>query len=109
MIPTDQPDSIIRRMIDTAFNQGNFLAVEELLAPDSITHITAWGMPHDRLGLKHLIAGFRTAFLTFTAVEDRLYQDNKVAAHWTLRTPGLILRQPTTGRVGSGEDHLRPH
>jgi len=57
-----QPNSLIRRIIDTAFNQGNFPAVEELLAPDSITHITAWGMPNNRLGLKQLIATFRTAF-----------------------------------------------
>jgi steroid delta-isomerase-like uncharacterized protein len=100
-MPIAQSDSIIRRMIDTAFNQGNFPAVEELLAPDSITHITAWGMPNNRLGLKHLIAGFRTAFPDLhCTVEDEIYADNKVAAHWTMRGThlGLFFGNQPTGR-----------
>jgi len=96
-----QPNSLIRRIIDTAFNQGNFPAVEELLAPDSITHITAWGMPNNRLGLKQLIATFRTAFPDLDCtVEDEIYQGNKVAAHWTMRgtLQGLFFGNQPTGR-----------
>ena len=100
-MPTDRPDSIIRRIIDTAFNQGNFPAVEELLAPESITHIPAWGMPNTRLGLKQLIAGFRTAFPDLhCTIEDEIYVADKVAAHWTLRGThqGLFFGNQPTGR-----------
>ena len=96
-----QPNSLIRRIIDTAFNQGNFPAVEELLAPDSITHITAWGMPNNRLGLKQLTATFRTAFPDLhCTVEDEIYQGNKVAAHWTMNGThqGLFFGNQPTGR-----------
>lgn len=100
-MPTDQPDSIIRRMIDTAFNQGNYPVLEELLASDSISHIPAWGMPSNRLGLKQLIAGFRLAFPDLhCTVEDEIYEGNKIAAHWTMRGThlGLFFGNQPTGR-----------
>jgi hypothetical protein len=100
-MPADQPDSLIRGLIDIAFNLGNFSAIEELFAPESITHIPAWGMPNNRLGLKQLIAGFRTAFPDLhCTVEDEIYTEDKVAAHWTLRGThqGLFFGNQPTGR-----------
>ena len=98
---TDRPDSLVRRIFDRAFNQGRFAAVEELLAPDSVTHITAWGMPNNREGFKHSIASLRTAFPDLhCTVDDEIRDGDKFAAHWTMRGThkGLFLGNPPTGR-----------
>lgn len=100
-MPAGQPDTLIHLIFDKAFNQGNLAAVEDLLSPDSITHITAWGLPNNRMGLKQLIASFRTAFPDLhCTVEDEIREGDKFAAHWTMRGThkGLFLGNPPTGR-----------
>jgi steroid delta-isomerase-like uncharacterized protein len=94
-------DTIIHRILDKAFNQGNWAAVEELLAPGNITHAPAWGIPNNRMGFKQLIAGFRTAFPDLhCTVEDEIRERDKFAAHWTMRGThnGLFLGNLPTGR-----------
>ena len=82
----DPTDSLIRRMVENAFNQGTLAVVDELLAPDGITHIPSWGMPQTREGLKQLIALFRSAFPDLQCtVEDEISVGDRVAAHWMLR------------------------
>src|SRR5262249_9494221 len=69
----DRTDSLIRRMVEHAFNQGALAVVDELLAPDGVTHLPSWGMPHTREGLKQLIAMFRSAFPDLQCtVEDEI-------------------------------------
>jgi hypothetical protein len=81
--PTNSP---IRRIVEQAFNQGVLTVVDELLAPDGITHIPSWGIPHTREGLKQLIALFRSAFPDMRCiVEDEISVGDRVAAHWMLR------------------------
>ena len=81
-----QSQSILHRIFDAAFNQGNLTAIDELVSHKSITHTTNWGMPAGRMGLKQLIAMLRTAFPDLhCTVEDEINQDDKVAAHWTMR------------------------
>jgi steroid delta-isomerase-like uncharacterized protein len=96
-----RPDSLIRRMLDNAFNQGRVAAVDELVAPYGVTHSPAWGMPNNREGLKQLIAMFRSAFPDlYCTVEDEINEGDKLAAHWTLRGThqGLFLGNPPTSR-----------
>ena len=84
-----------------AFNQGNLAVVEELLAPDSFTHLPAWGLPNNRMGLKQMIASLRTAFPDLhCTVDDEIHQGNKSAAHWTMHGTheGLLFGNPPTGR-----------
>jgi steroid delta-isomerase-like uncharacterized protein len=98
---TDSPPLFLR-IFTEAFNQGNLAAVEELLAPDSITHIPAWGMPNNRMGLKQLIASFRAAFPDLhCTVEDVIREGDKFAAHWTMRGThkGSFFGNPPTGRT----------
>jgi len=100
-VSTAQGKSIIRRVLDEAFNQGNLTIVDELVAPDSISHHSSLGTPANRTGLKHLIAMFRTAFPDLSCkVEDEITQDNKVAAHWTMRGThkGRFLGNPPTNK-----------
>lgn len=83
---TVQGKSIIRRVFDEAFNQGHLAVVDELLAPDGISHHLSWGTPANRMGLKQLIAMFRTAFPDLSCtVEDEIFQGDKIAAHWIMR------------------------
>lgn len=101
MRSTDSPPFFLR-LFTEAFNQGNLAAVEELLAPDSIIHIPAWGMPNNRMGLKQLIAIFRAAFPDLhCTVEDEIREGDRFAAHWTIRGThmGSFLRNPPTGRT----------
>ena len=97
----DRTDSLIHRMFDSAFNQGTFAVVDELVAADGITYTPTWGMPHNREGLKQLIAMFRSAFPDLhCTVEDEINEGNKVAAHWTIRGThrGLFLGNRPTNR-----------
>jgi steroid delta-isomerase-like uncharacterized protein len=88
-------------MFEKAFNQGTFAVVDEVVAPDGVTHTPTWGMPHNREGLKRLIALFRSAFPDLhCAVEDEISEGDKVAAHWTMRGThkGPFLGNPPTNR-----------
>jgi steroid delta-isomerase-like uncharacterized protein len=113
-VPTDQTDSLIRRMVEQAFNQGRFVVVDELVAPNSVAHTATWGMPQNREGLKQLIASFRSAFPDLhCTVEDEINEGGKVAAHWTMRGThtGLLLGNRPTSRpiVVQGMIFARTH
>jgi steroid delta-isomerase-like uncharacterized protein len=100
-VSSNRTDSLIRRIFEQAFNQGRFAVVDELVAPDGVTHTPSWGMPTTREGLKQLIAMFRSAFPDLhCAVEDEISAGGKVAAHWTIRGThtGLFLGNPPTSR-----------
>jgi steroid delta-isomerase-like uncharacterized protein len=100
-VPTIHGKSIIRRVLDEAFNQGNLTIVDELVAPNGISHHSSWGTPANRMGLKQLIAMLRTAFPNLSCtVEDEITQDNKVAAHWKIRgtQTGIFLGNPPTSK-----------
>jgi steroid delta-isomerase-like uncharacterized protein len=100
-VSTDRTDSLIRRLFENAFNQGTLAVVDELFAPEGVTHSVAWGMPHNREGLKQLIALFRSAFPDLhCTVEDEISAGDKLAAHWTMRGThtGLFLGNRPTNR-----------
>ena len=101
-MPADRTDSLIRRIFEHAFNQGVFAVVDELVAPNGVTHTSTWGMQHNRDGLKQLIAMFRSAFPDLQCtVEDEINEGDKVAAHWTMRGThtGLLLGNRPTNRT----------
>ena len=97
----DQKDSLIRRLFDYAFNRGNLAILEELLTPDSITHLQTSGFPNNHTGFKQLIASLRLAFPDLhCTVEDEIEEKDKLAALWTMRGThkGSFLGNPPTGR-----------
>ena len=100
-MPANQPDTPVRRIFDMAFNQGNFAILEELLRPDSLVNIPAWGLPSNRTGLKLFIASLRTALPDLhCTIEDEVLEAGKLAAHWTMRGShqGPFLGNPPSGK-----------
>ena len=93
--------SLVRRVFDQAFNQGNLAVVDEVLAPEHHAHITIGGAPHGPQGLKLMIAIFRAAFPDLRCtVEDEIAQGDKFAVRWSIRGThqGMFLGNPPTGK-----------
>jgi predicted ester cyclase len=93
--------SPIWRIFDEAFNVGTLEVVDEVLAPDHHAHITIGGAPNGPLGLKVIIAIFRTAFPDLRCtVEDEIVVGDKFAARWALQGThqGMFLGNPPTGK-----------
>lgn len=44
--------SLIQRIFDQAFNQGDLAVVDELVKVDGVTHSLPWGLPTGRKELK---------------------------------------------------------
>jgi steroid delta-isomerase-like uncharacterized protein len=100
---TDRTDSLIRRLLENAFNQGTLTVVDELFAPNGIAHSVVWGMPRNRQGLKQMIALFRSAFPDLhCTVEDEISAGDRLAAHWTMRgthTGAFLGNSPTNRSI----------
>ena len=93
--------TLVHRIFDEAFNQGQLTIVDELVSVDVTTHLASWGVPASRLGLKQLIANLRAAFPDLRCtVEDEIGEGDKVAARWTMRgtQKGFYLGNLPTGR-----------
>lgn len=98
-MPSKSSGSLLRQLLENAFEHGAFAVVDEILAPGSLSHTAAWGVPPTREGLKRLIALFRSAFPDLhCTVEDEIRSGDKLAAHWTLRgthTGAFLGHSPT--------------
>lgn len=78
--------SPVRQILDQAFNQGDLTIVDELVSVDISTHLSVWGLPANRLGLKQMIANLRFAFPDLhCTIEDEIGEANRIAARWTIR------------------------
>jgi steroid delta-isomerase-like uncharacterized protein len=101
-MPLEHTDSLIHRIFEEAFNQGNLDVVNELLSSNHLAHNAFGGAPNGPKGLKWLIVMFRTAFPDLKCtVEDEIREGDKVSAHWTMRGThkGSFLGNPPTGRL----------
>ncbi len=93
--------SLIRHIVDQAFNRGNLTVVDDVLAPDYQAQVTIGGAPHGPEGLKITIAIFRTAFPDLLCtVEDEIHEGDRFSARWTMRGThqGPVLGNPPTGK-----------
>jgi len=100
-MPTDQTESLIRRIFDEAFNQGRLAAIDEVFTPDHFAHNAFGGAPNGPQGLKWLIAMFRTGFPDLQCtIEDEINKGDRSAALWTMRGThkGLFQGNQPTGR-----------
>jgi predicted ester cyclase len=78
--------TIARRFIEEVWNEGNLDRVDELMAPDAVSHDIDPTRTTDRAGVKAAIAAFRAAFpdLRLT-IEDMFGEDDRVATRVTIR------------------------
>jgi steroid delta-isomerase-like uncharacterized protein len=101
-MPLEHADSLIQRIFEEAFNQGNLAVVDELVSPDYLAHNSFGGAPNGPQGLKWLISMYRTAFPDLQCtVDDEIREGDKFSAHWTMRGThkGSFLGNAPTGRL----------
>jgi predicted ester cyclase len=82
---TEQNKAIDQRYVAEVLNQNNLAAIDEIMAPNYISHIV--GFPaSDREGDKQFIGRLRAAFpdLQYT-VDDQIAEGNKVLHRMTTR------------------------
>ncbi len=93
--------SLVLRVLEEGFNQGNLAVVDEVFTPNHFTHTP---FTHDRNGneaLKQLITMFRTAFPDLHCTLDgEIRQGDEFAAHWSMTGThkGPFLGIPGTGK-----------
>ena len=96
-----QSKSLITRVYEQAFNEGNLAVVDELFASGYESHGLPVPIPHGREGVKNGIALLRVAFpdLHYT-VEDEIEQGDRFAARWVARATqkGPFMGVPPTGK-----------
>lgn len=94
------PSSLVRRILEQAFSEGNLAIVDDLVAVDAATHSAGWAMAANRLGLKQIIATLRAAFPDLhCTLDDEIEGESKSAALWTMRGShqGAFLGNQATG------------
>ena len=107
---------LTRRFIDEVWNQGKLDLVEQLVAPDCVTHDPA--APGREIrgleGIKELVSMYRNAFQdTEFEINDLILEGNKVAARLTVSGThkGALMGIPATGKrvsiTGTSITHFR--
>lgn len=93
--------SLGRQILNLALGQGDLGIIDELVTAGGVTHAMSWGMAAGRVGLKQLIASYRTGFPDLDCtIEHEINEGNRSAVLWTMRGThsGLFLGNPPTGR-----------
>jgi len=93
-------ETIVRRLIDEAWNQGKIEVVDELLSPNYFLHVDAPG-PYDREGYKQAVSMYRNALTDFRFVtDDMIAEGDKVVIRVTMTgtQEGELMGFPPTGK-----------
>src|SRR5215213_6032462 len=76
--------ALVRRSIESVWNQGAPALIDELIVPDYLQH--AQGVPPGRAGVKQFFAALRVAFPDIqNTIEDMLAEDDTVVWRSTIR------------------------
>lgn len=89
------------RIFEEVFNQGNLAVVDDVFAPEYVTHIARNGAPNGPQGVKWWIAMLRTAFPDLHCLlEDEIRVGDRIATHWVMHGTqmGMYLGNLPTGR-----------
>jgi steroid delta-isomerase-like uncharacterized protein len=96
----EQHKALVRRFIDSVWNQGDLTLIDDLIVPDYIQH--AAGVPPGREGVKQFFALLRAAFPDIrNTIEDMIAEGDKVAWRSTIRGThtGTFRGIPPTGKL----------
>jgi len=98
---TEENKALARRWYEEAFNKHNVAAIDELYAPDVVTHDNPLMPEGNRAGAKRLFAGLFAAVPDMSVtVEDLIAEGDKVVARYTTRGTqrGEFMGIPATGK-----------
>jgi len=97
-----QNKTVMRRIYEEFWNQGNFAALDELVSPDYVLHVpTPPGAPSGREGLQWVIQMYRTALPDVQVqVEDQIAEGDKVLTRITIQGThqGQFMHLPPTNK-----------
>ncbi len=97
----EENKAIARRWYDEAFNKHRVAAIDELYAPDFVTHDNPLVPEGNSAGAKQLFAGLFAAVPDMSVtVEDIIAEGDKVVARYTTRgtQQGELMSIPATGK-----------
>ncbi len=98
--PAEAPATLIRRIIDEAFNAGQLDVIDHGLAADYLDHQAGPDAPRGPEGFKGFVRRFRATFPdVYVTVEDLIAEGDKVALRVTWRGTqlGPLGGVPATG------------
>jgi predicted ester cyclase len=97
----EQNAATYRRWFDEGCSQGKLELVDELYAPDYVTHSVGPDLPPTREGLKLFIGALREGIPDLTCpVEEVVAEGDRVAGRFSLKGThgGTLLGIPATGK-----------
>ena len=97
---TEANKALVRRYVETVWNQGDASVIDELVAPDYIQH--AQGVPQGSVGVKQFSLALRVAFPDIhNTIEDMIAEGDKVVWRSTIRGThtGPFRGIPPTGKT----------
>jgi predicted ester cyclase len=99
---TEENKALARRIIEEAWNQGNLVVVDELMAPDYAGHHALVGnQPPSRDLYKQFIIRTRTAFPDMRAtIEEQIAEGDLVVTRWSVQGThqGMFRGHSPTGK-----------
>lgn len=76
--------AIVRHYVDNIFNKGNWGALDEIMAPYYVDHVSFHGEKSDREAFKKTFVAFRAAFPdSHVTAEDIIAEGDKVVWRWS--------------------------
>jgi predicted ester cyclase len=107
MNPAETNKEICRRFFEEVLNKGNFVVIDELVAPQVVSHSPFPGQKPGAIGVKETLMLFRKAFpdLSLTTVH-LLAEADKVVGYFTVsgtHRGELMGRAPTGNKVAYEE------
>ena len=100
---SEQNKTLVRRVVEEVYNQGNLAVADELAASDLVVHQTSQEI-RGREGAKQYVAALRAAFPDLhMTIEDQIAEGDRVVTRWTARGThtGEFHGIPPTGKTGS--------
>ena len=97
----EQNKGIARRFAEEVINKNNLDAIDDLFAPNYVSHVLPPGLPQGPEGEKLFASSFHAAFPdAHLTVEDMIAEGDKVATRFTYRAThkGEFMGIPPSGK-----------
>jgi steroid delta-isomerase-like uncharacterized protein len=98
---SEENKALQRRVVEEVFNKHNPGVIDELFAPDYVSHNAPPGLPNDREGVKAFAAMYFGAFPDLKVTSDfQVAEGDIVVMRWTATAThtGELMGIPATGK-----------